>query len=1144
VNGTGPAASFSLLGPMIVANKDTPVRVKFINSLPTGSGGNLFLPVDTTMQGAGAGPTGGSYTQNRATLHLHGGATPWISDGTEHQWITPANETTSYPRGVSVRQVPDMSAPLAPTGTAKNAGCDAANSGCTTFYYTNQQSARLMWYHDHSYGITRLNVYAGEAAPYVLRDSTEQALINNSTIPGKNPGDEIPLVIQDKTFVPGPGQLAAEDPTWDTPKWGGLGNLWLPHVYMTNQNPSDIQGVNAMGRWDYGPWFWPPFTGITHAAVPNPLYNPITAPTENKQNPGTPNPTITPEGFMDTPVVNGEAYPYLKVGPHAYRFRVLNGSNDRTLNLQIYKAASPTGAMWSGHTLLDGNAGEVNMTAAVSNTTGTGLTGTPGAYPSDITDGRAGGVPDLTTAGPSMLQIGNEGGLLPQAVTLPNTPVGYDYNRRNITVLNVTTKTLFLGPAERADIVVDFTGIAPGTNLILYNDAPAPVPAFDPRYDYYTGDPDQTSTGGAPTTVPGYGPNTRTIMQFQVDGTKTGGGPVSPTLPAAVSTAYGQTQPKPLVPISGTGTGTLATPGPYQNAYNAAFGTNYPIDSYARVQDTSHAFFNGALTSLTLTNAGTGYTSAPDVRITGNGTGATATASVTPSFIGVNLTNGGFGYTTAPAVAFSGGGTPTTPAAATASLTGIVQSIRVISGGSGYTSAPTVVFTNRGGSGATARATVAAGVVTGVTVTNAGTGYASSPTVQFVGGGGRNASAIATITRVVISVTITNKGAGYSFAPTVSFTGGGGSGATGTVTFQPGAVSSLTLTNGGTGYTSAPTVAIGTVTSGGGSGATADPVGLNMTLQPKSIIENFDADYGRMNSLLGVEVPNTTGLNQTSIPYGNIDPVTEVLKGTTDAAAPIGSAADGTQIWKITHNGVDTHSIHWHMFDVQLLNRVGWDGQVKPPDPNELGWKDTVRMNPLEDVIVALRPIVPNVPWPLPNSIRLMDPTMPAGSTLGFSGIDPTNQPAPVTNQLVNFGWEYIWHCHLLGHEENDMMRPMAVAVAPRSPTGLTAAAGTRSATLRWSDTSVNETAWIIERATSSGGPWVKVTTLQSTTGPATGATVTFTNTGLTSRTTYFYRVTATNVVGDTQTYAAPSAGYPTMAADSTPSGAGTVTPF
>ena len=51
------------------------------------------------------------YSENRATLHLHGGITPWISDGTPHQWTTPAGENTAYPKGVSVSNVPDMPDP-------------------------------------------------------------------------------------------------------------------------------------------------------------------------------------------------------------------------------------------------------------------------------------------------------------------------------------------------------------------------------------------------------------------------------------------------------------------------------------------------------------------------------------------------------------------------------------------------------------------------------------------------------------------------------------------------------------------------------------------------------------------------------------------------------------------------------------------------------------------------------------------------------------------------------------------------------------------------------------------------------------------------------------------------------------------------
>ena len=104
-----------------VAGNGKPTRIKFHNCLPTGNGGDLFIPVDTTVMGAGKGPrrlAGAAcdpdtqacamYTENRATLHLHGGNTPWISDGTPHQWTTPADETTPYPEGVSVYNVPDM----------------------------------------------------------------------------------------------------------------------------------------------------------------------------------------------------------------------------------------------------------------------------------------------------------------------------------------------------------------------------------------------------------------------------------------------------------------------------------------------------------------------------------------------------------------------------------------------------------------------------------------------------------------------------------------------------------------------------------------------------------------------------------------------------------------------------------------------------------------------------------------------------------------------------------------------------------------------------------------------------------------------------------------------------------------------------
>ena len=830
-------APVQYLGPLIVAQKNRPVRIKFTNNLPVGQGGDLSIPVDTSVMGSGMGPGGGTYTQNRSGIHLHGGNTPWISDGTPHQWTVPANENTPYPKGVGVQDVPDM---------------PATGAGEMTFYYTNQQSARLMFYHDHAYGITRLNVYAGVAAGYLLTDDTEGTLVNGGTITyngvsypvsaGTIPVDQIPLVIQDKTFVPAPDQLAAQDPTWG---WGPKdvngnfveGNLWFPHVYMPNQNPSDLSGANAMGRWDWGPWFWPPMDPSTLVAGEQPCPN---AANPDQMCPGTPNPSLTPEAFMDTSVVNGMAYPYVNVDAKPYRLRILNAANDRGYNLGLY-CADPT------VTSVDGRSNtEVKMLPAVA------TAGWPAVWP---TDGRDGGVPDPATAGPPMIQIGTEGGFLPAPVVIPSTPVGYNYNRRDIVVLNVATHGLFLGPAERADVIVDFSQAPAGcTNLILYNDAPAPTPAFDPRYDYYTGDPDQTDTGGAPSTLAGFGPNTRTIMQFRLNQAGSGSAatnlvgdcaslPICSKLAAVMPAAFAVAQDAPIIP---------------ESVYNTAYGTTYK-NTYSRIQDTS-------------------------------------------------------------------------------------------------------LFT---------------GSVTGVMVMNGGSGYLVPPTVKITSGGGSGATAVAVLTN--------------------------------------GTVSAINVINGGTGYNATPTITITPAVGDPGKGASAIAIGQPITR--KAIQELFELDYGRMNATLGIELPFTNFNTQTTIPLGYVDPATEIM-------------SDGeTQVWKITHNGVDTHAIHFHLFNVQLINRVGWDGAIRPPEANEIGWKETVRMNPLEDAIVAIRPLKQSLPWKIPDSNRPLDVTKAVGDAVTVTNPVDGNRTT-VTNDVTNFGWEYVWHCHLLGHEENDMMRPIVFYTA------------------------------------------------------------------------------------------------------------------
>jgi FtsP/CotA-like multicopper oxidase with cupredoxin domain len=940
------------LGPTIVAQKDRPVRITFFNLLPSGAGGDLFLPADSTIMGSGEGnmdmpfdptpTTSGTvvdgarnpmctnkdmrehcFTDNRATLHLHGGNTPWISDGTPHQWITPANELTAWPEGVSVVSVPDM---IGASKPASVPDCSAGNDGCQTFYYTNQQSARLMFYHDHSWGITRLNVYAGEAAGYLIQDATEKKLVDTGVIPA----DQIPLVIQDRTFVPSVEQLAWQDPTWDQSRWGGPGSLWYHHVYMPAQNPGDPGGMSAFGRWMYGPWFWPPAGDAKYGPILNPYYDAtckLDDPATWKYQtdpfceplliPGTPNISAGMEQFNDTPIVNGTAYPTVTLAPQSYRLRILNAANDRFWNLQWY-VADATG------TEVALNAAEVAAAQL-----------DPVVFPRPDTT--------LSPVGPSWIQIGTEGGFLPAPVVVPNQPITWITDPTRFDVGNVDQHALLLAPAERADVIVDFSKYA-GKTLILYNDAPAAFPARVPSYDYYTDAPD-LSPAGAPKILPGYGPNTRTVMQVKISN---GGGGKAFNL-SALQAAFRHHADGSGVFESGQHPIIVG-----QAAYNSAYGTSF-----------------------------------------------------------------------------------------------------------------------------------------------AASGWCNSPTSSI-------------------------KCDGFA---RISQQGG-----------EPFTFDTLRGTK------------------------------LSIPLEPKAIHDEMNAssfdEFGRMQANLGVEaVPATPGLqNVVLLPYTY--PATEIIDTTNLPKAdvkvtPIGAADDGTQIWKITHNGVDTHPIHFHAFDVQVLNRVTWDNIIILPDATELGWKDTVRISPLEDTIVALRPVIPTLPFDLPNSIRLLSPMMPGwngvvpdpavptadqGVIANFTLADvngmpllsfnPAGEPVDIYNHYVNFGAEYVFHCHILSHEEMDMMRPVLLAYPPRAPSGLTFDAATT--TLSWMDNSLSETAFVVEKLVA--GAWTAVGGIERPLLP--GANTAGVVESFTDPTPWVagdqYRVVALNTVGDTWNYADPnineivSGGFPT----------------
>jgi len=597
--------------------------------------------------------------------------------------------------------------------------------------------------------------------------------------------------------------------------------------------------------------------------------------------PGTPYNSMGMEAFHDTPVVNGTAYPTLTVDPKSYRFRILNAASDRFFNLSLYVA--------------DASGVEVALNAA--------------EVAAALTDPTVFPTPDtaLSPAGPSWIQFGTEGGFLPAPVVIPPQPTTWVTDPTVFNAGNVDKHSLLLGPAERADVVVDFSAFA-GKTLILYNDAPAAFPARDPRYDYYTGNADLRDTGGAPPTLPGYGPNIRTVMQIKV----------TDTAPAA--------------------------------AFNlAALETAFKAKSL-----------------------------------------------------------GGQGV-------FESGQHP------------------IIVGQGAYNSAYGSSFQNNG----------------------------------------------------------PNAGLVQIFNTSFSF---------------------KTLTGGAAGPS------------------------LTMPLMPKQIQdemgEAFDPEYGRMSGFLGLESPNPQAGVQNMILYPYVNPASELINATglpkaNAEVTPIAAASDGSQIWKITHNGVDTHPIHFHLFDVQVINRVGWDGIIRKPDLNELGWKDTVRISPLEDTIVALRPIIPVVPFDLPNSIRPINPMMPLGSTLMFNNQDAFGNPTdPIVNAITNFGYEYVWHCHILSHEEMDMMRPISVAAPPKAPTNLVGTrvgnGNNRRVDLSWTDNSANETSFVVQRALAAGGPWTDLATL------AANAT-TFTDPIGNTNQTFFYQVIASNAVG----YAA-TPGYSTMTVTST----------
>jgi spore coat protein A, manganese oxidase len=274
------------------------------------------------------------------------------------------------------------------------------------YNYPNAQEATTLWYHDHALGITRLNVFSGLAGFYLIRDGRDTGLSNNPIgLPGG--AFEQELLIADRSFDTN-GQLLFPD---------GSGA----------SNPNGFNGFN-------GP-------------------------------PGNPNlhPFAVPEYFGDVNTVNGKSWPFFSVQPRRYRFRIVNGSNARFYQMQLFQEAT-TGGHFNG------------ISTSFTDPTGRGI------------------------AGPPIWQIGSDGGLL-------NAPTNVD--------AGPNAPHLFLAPAERSDIIVDFSGQA-GKRFVLTNAAVGPYPNGGATVESL---PPPALQGPSPSNPNGLGPyeTIAQVMEFRVD---------------------------------------------------------------------------------------------------------------------------------------------------------------------------------------------------------------------------------------------------------------------------------------------------------------------------------------------------------------------------------------------------------------------------------------------------------------------------------------------------------------------------------------------------------------------------------------------------------------------------------------------------
>ena len=384
--GYGPAKAASPRAPMIFhapsltieATSNRPVRIKWINDLKDASGHFLphLLPVDPTLHWANP-PGGADGRDSRPTFestpgsyqgpvpmvsHVHGAVGVGDdSDGYAEAWYLPAATNIPSDHATSGSWYEFF------RGKAKSSYGVNWGAGFAVFQYPNPDRSGTKWYHDHTLGMTRVNVYAGPAGFYIIRGGRDgdTAVRDSRTgrqavLPQPAPS-EIDQLIPNRRFLEIP--IAIQDRAFNAD-----GSLFYP------DSRSFFDGFE-------GPYI--PGSDIS------PIWN--------------------PEFFGNTIMVNGNTWPYLDVERRRYRFRVLNGCQARFLTLDFN--SMPGVEVW---------------------------------------------------------QIGNEGGFLAEPVNLMARNGG----------------RLLMSPAERADLIVDFTAVPIGNHVLRNLGPDEPFGGGEPETDF------------------------------------------------------------------------------------------------------------------------------------------------------------------------------------------------------------------------------------------------------------------------------------------------------------------------------------------------------------------------------------------------------------------------------------------------------------------------------------------------------------------------------------------------------------------------------------------------------------------------------------------------------------------------------------